>query len=205
MGWYGRWIFPHLLDWTMAGEPLATYRRQVLSTVSGEVLEIGFGTGLNLAYYPDTVSSLTVIEPNPGMAAIAQPRLAQTDLSVTSKPLRGESLTMANHTFDWVVSTWTLCSIENLDQALEEIARVLKPGGKFAFIEHGLSPDPGLQAWQHRLTPLQKRIADGCHLDREIADCVQSHLPLESLETFYAEGLPKLMGFFYQGVAVKPG
>jgi ubiquinone/menaquinone biosynthesis C-methylase UbiE len=203
MGWYGRWVFPRLLDWTMAGEPFATYRQRVLAEVMGDVLEIGFGTGLNLAYYPETVTSLTVIEPNPGMAAIAAPRLAETPLAVTSQPLRGESLTMADHTFDWVVSTWTLCSIADIDQALVEIRRVLKPGGKFTFIEHGLSTDPQLQTWQHRLTPLQKRIADGCHLDRAIADIVQNHLALESLETFYAQNLPKLGGYFYQGVAVK--
>lgn len=204
MGWYGRWVFPRLLDWTMAGEPFATYRQTVLSGVAGDVLEIGFGTGLNLAYYPETVSSLTVIDPNPGMAAIAAPRIAASDLPITSKPLRGESLAMADNTFDWVVSTWTLCSIADLDAALAEIRRVLKPGGKFGFIEHGLSPEPQLQTWQHRLTPLQKRIADGCHLDRAIADRVQQHLPLESLETFYAEDLPKVGGFFYRGIAVKP-
>ncbi|MBE7384238.1 MAG: class I SAM-dependent methyltransferase [Leptolyngbya sp. SIO1E4] len=203
MGWYGRWVLPRLLDWSMAGEPFATYRQQVLSEVSGQVLEIGFGTGLNLAYYPDTVASLTVIDPNPGMAAIAHPRLAQTPLPVTSQPLRGEALSMADNTFDWVVSTWTLCSIANVEQALKEIRRVLKPGGKFTFIEHGLSPEPELQVWQHRLTPLQKCIADGCHLDRAIADLVTPHLALEKLETFYGQGLPKVGGYFYQGVAVK--
>lgn len=203
MGWYGRWVFPRLLDWAMAGDPFARYRQQLLAEVAGEVLEIGFGTGLNLAYYPETVSSLTVIEPNPGMAAIAAPRLAETSLPVTTQPLRGEALTMADGTFDWVVSTWTLCSIAELDQALKEIRRVLKPGGKFAFIEHGLSPEPTLQRWQHRLTPLQKRIADGCHLDRPIATFVQNYLTLETLDTFYAEDLPKVGGYFYRGVAVK--
>ncbi|NER84960.1 MAG: class I SAM-dependent methyltransferase [Leptolyngbya sp. SIO1D8] len=194
---------PRLLDWSMAGEPLATYRRQVLSEVYGQVLEIGFGTGLNLAYYPETVSSLTVIDPNPGMAAIARPRIVETSIPVTSKPLRGEALSMADNTFDWVVSTWTLCSIADVQQALQEIRRVLKPGGKLTFIEHGLSADPDLQVWQHRLTPLQKRIADGCHLDRPISDLIKQSLTLEKLETFYGEGLPKVGGYFYKGVAVK--
>ncbi|MEM1292532.1 MAG: class I SAM-dependent methyltransferase [Cyanobacteria bacterium P01_H01_bin.162] len=204
MGWYGRWVFPRLLEWSMAGEPLSTYRQEVLADVTGQVLEIGFGTGLNLAHYPATVSSLTVIDPNPGVAAIAQPRIDASPLPITSKPLRGESLAFADETFDWVVSTWTLCSIANLDQALQEIRRVLKPGGKFTFIEHGLSDDPKLQPWQHRLTPLQKRIADGCHLNRAIAPLVETYLPIESLKTYYAKGLPKVGGFFYQGVAVKP-
>ncbi|MDB9526177.1 class I SAM-dependent methyltransferase [Oscillatoria sp. CS-180] len=203
MGWYNRQVFPRLLDWVMAGEPFVTYRKQVLANVEGEVLEIGFGTGLNLAYYPEAVSALTVIDPNPGMSAIAQPRLSASDLSVTSQSLRGEALSMADNTFDWVVSTWTLCSIENIDQALSEIQRVLKPGGKFTFIEHGRSPEPGIRTWQHRITPLQKRIADGCHLDRAIADLVEDYLTLESLETFYAPTMPKISGYFYQGIATK--
>lgn len=203
MGVYSRWVLPRLLDWTMTGQPFAQYRQQVLADVSGEVLEIGFGTGLNLAYYPATVSSLTVIEPNLGMGAIAAPRLAATDLPVNSLPLRGEQLDLPSDRFDYVVSTWTLCSIAGLDQALQEIHRVLKPGGKFVFIEHGLSPDPTLQTWQHRLTPLQKRIADGCHFDRAIADLIQPHFASLAVDTFYAENVPKIGGYFYQGVAVK--
>ena len=184
---------------------MATYRQQVLSPVSGQVLEIGFGTGLNLAYYPDTVSSLTVIDPNPGMAKLAGPRLAQATLPITSQSLRGEALSMADNSFDWVVCTWTLCSIANTGQALQEIRRVLKPGGKFTFIEHGLSSDPNLQIWQHRLTPLQRQIADGCHINRSISDLITQFLTLEKLDTFYAAGLPKVFGYFYQGVAVKTG
>lgn len=203
MGFYDRWVFPRLLDWAMAGEPFASYRRQVLAEVAGDVLEIGFGTGLNLAYYPETVASLTVIDPNPGMANLAAPRLAETSLAVTSQSLRGEALSMADQSFDWVVSTWTLCSIADVDQALREINRVLKPGGKLTFIEHGLSPDAGLQTWQNRLTPLQKQIADGCHLNRAIAELVEQHFALESLSTFYAERMPKVGGYFYQGIAVK--
>ena len=203
MGWYGRWVFPRLLEWSMAGEPLSTYRREVLADVTGQVLEIGFGTGLNLAHYPETVSSLTVIDPNPGVAAIAQPRIDASPLPITSKPLRGESLAFADETFDWVVSTWTLCSIANLDQALQEIRRVLKPGGKFTFIEHGLSDDPKLQPWQHRLTPLQKRIADGCHLNRKIDQLVRDAFDSVEVSEFYGADLPKVMGYFYQGVGLK--
>ena len=203
MGIYGRWVLPRLLDWTMTGAPFAQYRQQLLADVAGDVLEIGFGTGLNLAYYPDTVSTLTVIEPNPGMGAIAAPRLAQTSVPVTSRSLRGERMDFKSDRFDYVVSTWTLCSITGIDQALSEIHRVLKPGGKFVFIEHGLSPDPQLQTWQHRLTPLQKRLVDGCHLDRAIAALVQAHFPELTVDTFYAETLPKVGGYFYQGIATK--
>ncbi len=187
----------------MAGEPFASYRREVLADVSGEVLEIGFGTGLNLAYYPPSVTQLTVIDPNPGMMAKADARLKAANMPVTSQALRGESLPMAAASFDWVVSTWTLCSIASIHPALQEIRRVLKPGGKFVFIEHGLSPDRALQPWQRRLTPLQKRIADGCHLDRAIAELVSQYLTIETLDTFYAEGMPKVGGYFYKGIAVK--
>lgn len=204
MGWYGRWIFPRLLDWTMAGEPFASYRQRLLADVSGEVLEIGFGTGLNLAYYPESVTSLTVIDPNPGVQELARPRIEQAPVPVVSRSMAGEALLMADESFDWVVSTWTLCSIADLEKALQEVRRVLKPNGKFTFIEHGLSPDPSLQRWQNRLTPLQRRIADGCHLNRAIADFVGQSLTLESLQTFYAPGLPKAAGFFYQGTATKP-
>lgn len=203
MGIYGRWVLPRLLDWSMTGKPFDHYRTQVLAEVSGNVLEIGFGTGLNLAYYPNAVTSLTIVEPNPGMGAIAAPRVAETSLPIKQFPLRGEALPMADETFDWVVSTWTLCSIAGVDQALREIWRVLKPGGRFTFVEHGLSPEPNVQTWQHRLTPIQKIIADGCHLDRAIADIVQQVFPVVQLETFYAEGLPKLGGYFYKGVATK--
>ncbi len=204
MGLYANWVFPRLLDWMMAGEPFSEYRRQLLAEVSGQVLELGFGTGLNLAHYPEAVEGLTVIDPNPGMAVLARDRIAASPLAIESYPLRGEALTLPDQSFDWVVSTWTLCSIANLDQALQEVRRVLKPGGKFIFIEHGLSPEPGLQTWQNRLTPLQKRIADGCHLNRPIADIVSRHLPLERVETFYSDRMPKVGGYFYRGLAVKP-
>jgi SAM-dependent methyltransferase len=203
MGWYGTWVFPRLLDWAMAGQPFADYRRALLASVSGEVLEIGFGTGLNLAYYPEAVTGLTVIDPNPGMAALARPRLENSPLPVRSRSLRGEHLDFADHSFDWVVSTWTLCSIPDGDRALGEIHRVLRPGGKFAFVEHGLSPDPAIATWQTRLNPLQKRIADGCHLDRPIAAMVSRHFTLESLTANYAPSTPKVGGYFYWGVGVK--
>lgn len=203
MNWYNHWVFPRLLDWSLSGEPYATYRRELLAPVTGKVLEIGFGTGLNLAHYPAAVTSLTVIDPNPGVAAIARPRIKASSLPITSAQLRGEALSMADDSFDWVVATWTLCSIADVEQALREIRRVLKPGGRFAFIEHGLSPDPALQTWQNRLTPIQKRVADGCHLNRSIDDIVQRSLTLEHIETFYSGNISNFLGYFYRGIAVK--
>lgn len=203
MNLYNEWVFPRLLDWLMAGEPFQTYRQQLLAAAIGDVLEIGFGTGLNLPYYGDRVQSLSVIDPNPGMQKLAQPRLAQTQIPLEVQQLAGESLPMADDRFDTVVSTWTLCSIAGLDQALGEIHRVLKPGGRFLFIEHGLSDRPEVQRWQRQLTPLERVIADGCHLDREIAALVGQWFGDCTWERFEAPGLPAISGTFYRGRAIK--
>jgi ubiquinone/menaquinone biosynthesis C-methylase UbiE len=212
MSFYSRVIFPHLLDWSMQGEPLNTYRSQLLQgqipelsidKPQGNVLEIGFGTGLNLPYYTSGVEALTVVDPNPGMNAMAQRRIAQSPLKVDIQQLSGEALPMPDHTFDSVVSTWTLCSIPKVETALQEIYRVLKPGGRFFFIEHGLSPDVKTRQWQNRLTPLQKRLADGCHLNRPMQSLIEAVFGTIQVKQFYAPNLPKTVGYLYQGIATK--
>jgi ubiquinone/menaquinone biosynthesis C-methylase UbiE len=203
MGFYSQVIFPRLMDWSMSTSELTPYRQAALAEVSGHVLEIGFGTGLNLPYYPPEVRQVTTIDVNPGMQKLAAKRIHQSSLQVTYAVLNGEHLPMPDGTFDSVVSTWTLCSILNVEQALQEIYRVLKPGGKFFFVEHGLSHEPTIQTWQHRLTPIQKIIGDGCHLDRNIQELVQQRFEILDLQTSYAKGLPKTIGYFYQGVAIK--
>lgn len=203
---YSRFVLPRLMDWAMSGTELATYRAALLKDVTGDVLEVGFGTGLNLPYYAlaaAQLTSLTVIDANEGMGAIAAPRVEASPIPVNLAILNGEALPMADASFDCVVSTWTLCSIAKVEQALAEIHRVLRPGGRFFFIEHGRSPDPGLAKWQDRLTPLQKRIADGCHLNRPIRDLVAQTFNETSVETFYAASLPQVGGYFYQGTAIK--
>lgn len=203
MGFYSQNILPYLMDWSMSGSDMAKYRQQLLSDVSGEVLEIGFGTGLNLAYYPDRVQKITTIDVNPGMNALAQKRIQAAAIAVNNQVLNGERLPMPDNSFDSVVSTWTLCSIANVEQALSEIHRVLKLGGKFFFVEHGLSDDPKLQIWQNRLTPVQKALADGCHLNRNIRQLVQNQFDTVKIDHFYADNLPKVVGYFYKGVATK--
>lgn len=203
MRFYKQVILPRLTDWSMSSPTLAQYRRQVLAQVQGEVLEIGFGSGLNLSYYPESIRHLVTIDANPGMNQLAQARIARSSIPVENRVLNGENLPMADGTFDSVVSTWTLCSIANVTQALSEIQRVLKPGGRFFFIEHGLSPDPKLQVWQNRLTPLQKVLADGCHFNRNIEQLIRPYFAEVQLEQFAAPGLPKVVGSFYQGVAIK--
>ncbi len=203
MSFYSRNIFPYLLDWAMADANFAKYRQQVLADVTGDVLEIGFGTGLNLSYYPDSVIKLVAVDANPGVHRLAQKRLQATSMTVDHRVLNGENLPMADHSFDSVVSTWTLCSISQVEQALKEIYRVLKPGGRFFFIEHGLSREPEVQVWQNRLNPIQKVIGDGCHLNRNIRQLVEAQFETVDLKEFYAEKEPKFIGYLYQGTATK--
>lgn len=202
---YSQYIFPRLLDWTMASSAIAQYRQMLLKDVIGDVLEIGFGTGLNLAYYPETINSLTTVDVNFGMNQLAQKRIANAPFSVESKVLNGDNLPFAEESFDTVVSTWTLCSIANIDQALQEIQRVLKPEGRFFFIEHGLSDNPKVQVWQNRLTPLQKIVGDGCHLNRNIEALISSYFTFLDLETFKLETEPEIIGYMYKGIAIKSG
>jgi ubiquinone/menaquinone biosynthesis C-methylase UbiE len=204
MNIYSRLIFPTLIDRVMSGEDFASYRREILADATGSVLEIGFGTGLNLAYYPsDKVQKITTIDVNQGMNKLAQKRIATSPISVDYRVLNGEQLPMADAIFDTVVSTWTLCSIQNVEPAIAEIYRVLKPGGKFLFIEHGLSNEPKIQTWQHRLTPIQKIIADGCHLDRAIKSLIANQFANLTVKEFYAPNKPKIGAYFYQGIATK--
>jgi ubiquinone/menaquinone biosynthesis C-methylase UbiE len=201
---YSRLIFPSLIDRVMSGESFANYRRVVLADAIGSVLEIGFGTGLNLAYYPvDRVNKITTVDVNAGMNKLAQQRVAASKIEVDYRVLDGENLPMDDSTFDTVVSTWTLCSIKDIYRSISEIYRVLKPNGKFLFIEHGLSNEPDIQTWQHRLTPIQKIIGDGCHLDRQIRSLISQQFDKLDIQEFYNPDAPKIGGYFYQGIAIK--
>jgi ubiquinone/menaquinone biosynthesis C-methylase UbiE len=203
MGFYSQVILPRLLDWVMSDPAFTQYRQKVLANVEGEILEIGFGTGLNLSYYPHHIEKVTTIDANSGMNKLAEKRIQTSQIEVENRVINSENLPMANNTFDSVVSTWTLCSIAQVEQALQEIYRVLKPGGKFFFIEHGLSDQPEIQIWQNRLTPLQKIIADGCHLNRNIQRLVEQQFDSITLEKFEIESFPKVSSYTSMGVATK--
>lgn len=204
MSFYSRHVFPHLLDWIMSQPAFMAARSELLSEVTGDVLEIGFGTGLNLDYYPASVDSLTTVDVNPGVHRLAEKRLAHSRLPVKFELVSGERLPMPDNSYDAVVSTWTLCSIPDVASALKEIRRVLKPEGRFYFVEHGLSPDPSIAKWQHRLTPLQKVIADGCHLNRDTLKLIeQAGMTTEHYRQFEAEGIPAPGAFMTLGVARK--
>jgi ubiquinone/menaquinone biosynthesis C-methylase UbiE len=204
MGLYSRCIFPLLCDFALDQPFVTKHRQELLAGVSGEVLEIGFGTGLNLPHYPEHVRKITAVDPNPGMHRKARKRIKQSGIEVDKRLVGSEKLPFAEETFDFVVSTFTMCSIEHIGQALREIYRVLKPGGTFLFLEHGLCPDPSVQKWQRRLNRLERWIAANCHLDRDIRALVGDR-PFRSvaIDEFYLEQTPRTHGYMYQGRAIK--
>jgi ubiquinone/menaquinone biosynthesis C-methylase UbiE len=204
MGIYSRVIFPRLCDWTMNDPKIAGLRKEVLTEVGGQILEIGFGTGLNLAYYPKAVRSITAADPGEGMIRIARKRIEKSQIEVDLRCVNAEELPLQDATFDCVVSTWTLCSIPDVQRAMKEVYRVLKPGGRFVFLDHGLSDEPKIQRWQRRLNWIQKRVGDGCRLDLDVEALVRG-LPFRevSLGRFVLERAPKTHGTMYRGVATK--
>ncbi len=202
MGFYRHWLFPRLCHCALRDPEVAQLRRCTLAEVAGEVLEIGFGTGLNLEHYPAAVAALTAIDPNPGMRALAAGRVAAAPFPLRLEDGNAEELPFAAARFDCVVSTFTLCSVSDLPRALAEVRRVLRPGGHLVFLEHGLAAEPAVARWQRRLTPWQRRLADGCHLDRDMAAAVGTALRLRSVERSYLRAAPRVMGALYRGVAV---
>ena len=203
MGFYSRHVFPWLMDRALSHGPVAEQRPGVLAGARGDVLEIGFGTGLNLPHYQPGVRRIAAVEPNPGARRRARKRLDASDVKVVfAELLRGRDLPFGPGAFDTVISTWTLCSIADVAHALAEVHRVLRPGGGFLFIEHGLSPDEKVARWQRRLDPLQKRLGDGCHLTRNIAALIEaSPMRLEACDRFYLRETPRVAGYTYRGVA----
>jgi ubiquinone/menaquinone biosynthesis C-methylase UbiE len=168
----------------MSGVSLKGFRQDALVNTGGEVLEIGFGTGLNLPHYRDSVQKIDAVDVNLAMYTLASKRIEKSEISVTNHVLFGEDLTMEDSSYDCVAYTFTLCSVPDVSKALFEIKRVLKPGGIF-FIEHGLSDTSKVQVWQHLLNPLQKIIGDGCHLNRDMDQIVLAvAFEMKSLNVF---------------------
>ena len=174
MGWYSDAIFPRVYDWLVDTPHWARYRQEQLATVDGDILEIGVGSGLNLPHYPAQVRKITTVEPNPGMNRLLQRRIEATEIEVDQRILSGEALPFDQKTFDCVVSTVTLCSIPAVERAMNELFRVLRPGGRFLFLEHGISPDIKVHKWQRRLNGLQKRFVGGCQLDVDVQGLLET-------------------------------
>lgn len=204
MSFYARVVFPRLCNFLLDRPAVARHRRAVLAQAGGDTLEIGLGTGLNLPCYPAHVRTITAVDPNAGMHRLARRRAEQTGVAVDQRVLGGEQLPFADASFDCVVSTFTLCSIDEVGRALGEVYRVLRPGGRFLFLEHGLSPEPGVRKWQRRLNWLEMRLADGCRLDRNIKELIaaQPFVSVEAAES-YLEKTPRTHGYLYRGTAVK--
>jgi ubiquinone/menaquinone biosynthesis C-methylase UbiE len=204
VGAYSQVIFPRLCDLLLGRPFVAKHRHQLLATAYGDVLEVGFGTGLNLPHYPAQVRRITTVDPNPGMHRLAQRRARRVGIAVDQRVLSGERLPFEDDRFDCAVSTFTLCSIADVGQALREVYRVLRPGGRLLLLEHGLSPEPNVRKWQRRLNWLEMRLADGCRLDRDVKGLVAS-CPFSSvgIEEFYLERMPPTHGYVYRGWASK--
>jgi ubiquinone/menaquinone biosynthesis C-methylase UbiE len=205
MGFYAEQVLPRVVDLVCGTKRMTKIRRPSLEGLGGTVVELGFGSGPNVPLYPETVDRVLAVEPSHVARRRAAQRIAESRVPVEFVGLDGERLPIADESADAVLSTWTLCTIPDVAAALAEARRVLRPGGRLFFLEHGLSDDPAVARRQHRLTPLQRRIAGGCHLDRDIAALVRdAGFTTEKLRTFTIQG-PKAMSFMYSGVAVKPG
>jgi ubiquinone/menaquinone biosynthesis C-methylase UbiE len=178
-------------------------RARVCEGLEGTVVEVGFGTGLNTPYYPVAVKKVVAIEPSRVCMHIAEPRIKQTSAPVEYGGLTGERIDLPSGEFDAALSTWTMCTIPNLQAALAELRRVLKPGGVLHFVEHGHSPDEKVARWQSRMEPMSKRAAGGDHLTRRIRDEIErAGFSVDRIDNYYMKGEPKSMGYTYEGRAV---
>lgn len=203
MNLYERYILPRLINASCSCSPVAKQRQKVVPHAEGVVLEIGFGSGLNLPHYDATkVRKLYALEPAPGMLARAENALRNAPFDVEILPERAEAMSLPAGAVDSVVVTYSLCSIPDAVAALEGARRALKPGGRLLFCEHGQAPEEGVRRWQRRIEPVWRVIGGGCHLTRDIPGLVgAAGFSLESVETMYLPKSPKWASFNYWGSA----
>jgi SAM-dependent methyltransferase len=202
MGVYADHVLPRITNVACGAKAANPLRERVCTGLHGDVVEIGFGTGHNVPFYPGTVQRVAAIEPSPLSWKLAHDRVAASPVAIERSGLDGQALPFADDSFDTALSTWTLCTIPDPLAALREVRRVLRPGGTLHFIEHGLAPDESVQRWQHRLEPLNRRVFGGCHLTRPILELLSTAgFAVVDVDVFYEEGAPRPMGAFSLGVA----
>jgi SAM-dependent methyltransferase len=205
MGFYEDWVVPWVIGWPLTVRGVAEQRRIALAPVRGSVLEIGFGFGASVPFYPRGVHELTALEPSAGMLRRAEKSIASPPFPVNLLRASAEEMPLGDGSFDAVVSNWTLCTISDPARALREVQRVLKPGGRFLFVEHGLASDPRVARWQTRLTPLHRLLTGGCCLDLPVATLLEeSGLVVERLDRYRGKPGPKILTQMYRGVARPP-
>lgn len=205
---WNTYVLPRMTDRLLRTPTVGRYRQEVASSLHGNIVEIGFGSGLNVEYYPPAVTCVTAIEPSQTARRLAAQRVASAGVSVEFLGIDGQHLPLASETMDGALSTFTLCTIPDAALALDEIFRVLKPGGQFAFLEHGVCPDSRVRKWQDRLNSLQRRTAGGCNLNRSIDHLVESAgFSTAWMRNTQMPGpaLASPWGYLYLGVATKPG
>ena len=201
MGFYEQRILPYLIHVSMRQEILIPYRRRLVQSAKGRVLEIGVGSGLNLPLYTEDARHVIGLDPSPKLLSMARETANRTPRAIELLEASAEAIPLEDNSVDTVVTTWTLCSIPHVIGALRDVRRVLKTQGHLLFAEHGRSPDRNVSRWQDRLTPLWKHIAGGCHLNRPVDQLLgTSGFTIERMETGYMEG-PKMLTFMYEGCA----
>ena len=203
MPFYRNHVYPHLVSMLGDPKPIQKIRQRIVPWAQGKVLEIGVGPGVNFVHYdPATVSKVYALEPNPGMIRMAEQRRRQTQLDVEFLDLPGERIPLADGSVDTVVSTFTLCTIPGVVEAIRGLGRVLKPGGKFIFFEHGLSPDLPVRRWQERTEPFFQWAFEGCHVTRDIPALIRDGgFQIEQMDTAYLSPFPKCGSHCFWGVA----
>jgi ubiquinone/menaquinone biosynthesis C-methylase UbiE len=204
MGLYANYIFPAILDLVMRQEPIRRQREKVVPHARGRVLEIGVGSGLNLPFYDRAkVDKLSGLDPSLGLQRLARQRADAAGIEIEFIPLSSEEIPLENASIDTVVITYTMCSIPDVDTALKEMHRVLRPEGSLLFSEHGRAPDEGVVRWQDRLNPIWRRISGGCNMNRAIPDLLgAAGFKLGELDSMYLPG-PRVMTFTYWGTATR--